>query len=1019
MRAMTLMRGLVVTVSTAAVVSLGGQQAPPDGQGPPFPPAAALATLQVEEGLRVELMAAEPDVMSPVAIDVDEDGRIYVVEMPGYPLDTSPSGRVRLLEDTNRDGRVDRSTVFADRLVLPSGVLRWRDGIIVTAAPDILYFEDTNGDGRADVRRVLLNGFAATNPQHTVNTPLYGLDGWIYLAHEGYAEALIFADRFGDRGRPLTFPDAPDQTPLDPKDRSVRFRLDPPRIESLASGSQYGHAFDVWGRYFTVDNSHHGRHEVIAARYLERNPDFLIERATHDVPDHGNAPQVFPITHNPRFELLSEVGQITSACSLTFYQGGAWPERFANSAFVAEPVHNLVHRDVYEPAGATFVARRALERREFLASTDAWFRPVHFYNAPDGSLLVADYYRRVIEHPEWTASDLHVGSPALYDGKDFGRIYRIVPEAGGLDAWPVAGQLRGASDADLVALLGHRNAWWRRTAQRLLVDRKSDASVPLLIDAARQRPSAFVRLHALWTLELLGKLPSQLIELALGDEEPGVRENALRLAEPRLTGAGADPALRARVLAMGSEPNARVRFQLLATLGSVDGDEARALHERLLLDGVEDEWMQVAGLSAASDRAAALMDRVLGSRNTGPLLIDRETPGRARLLERLAAIVTARGAPEGIDAMLQAAASGNSADVWWRAAMLRGIGRSLGADEEARRVVAARERVLLGLAGHDAAPIRRASLDVLRRTGLSSAVRGDVVTRAAEVAQDAHLPAERRADAIALVRLAGPAPHVFWLQRAIDPAVPEPVQRAAVEALGAIPGTGVGQVLLERWASLTPPVRSAAANAMLADPARTRQLVDALADGRVPSWSLDFWQKRALLMNDDEAIRTEARRLLEEKPEQRQAIVERYAAALNLRGDPKRGREVFDRVCAACHRLDDAGGGNLGPDLGTVRHKPVSALLTDILVPNQAIAQRYETYLVERTDGTREVGVIGSQTPTSITLRQQTREITIPRGEIRQLSIVPQSAMPPDLDQLIDPQQMADLLTFIVGPARP
>ena len=165
--------------------------------------------MQLEAGYRIELVAAEPDVQSPVAMDFDEQGRLFVVEMPGYPLDTRPTGRVKLLEDADGDGRYETSRIFADGLVLPTGVMRWKKGVLVTAPPDLLYFEDTNGDGRADVRTVVITGFAVTNPQHMVNGPVYGLDNWIHLAHEGPTQAVIYQDVFGDRGRPLRWPAHP------------------------------------------------------------------------------------------------------------------------------------------------------------------------------------------------------------------------------------------------------------------------------------------------------------------------------------------------------------------------------------------------------------------------------------------------------------------------------------------------------------------------------------------------------------------------------------------------------------------------------------------------------------------------------------------------------------------------------------------------------------------------------------------------------------------------------------------
>ena len=169
--------------------------------GPPYSPKQAVQTFKIEPGFRIESFVSEPDIRSPVAMEFDENGRIYVVEAPGYPLKMDAKvGRVILLDDTDGDGRPDRRTVFADKLTMPTGVMRWKKGVLVTDAPDVLYFEDTNGDGKADIRRVMLTGFAFTNPQHTVNNPIYGLDNWIYLAHEGPAGAVIFPGIFGDRG---------------------------------------------------------------------------------------------------------------------------------------------------------------------------------------------------------------------------------------------------------------------------------------------------------------------------------------------------------------------------------------------------------------------------------------------------------------------------------------------------------------------------------------------------------------------------------------------------------------------------------------------------------------------------------------------------------------------------------------------------------------------------------------------------------------------------------------------------
>ncbi len=491
----------------------------------PYGPEESIVTFEVEEGFRVELFASEPHIADPVAMEFDEFGRIYVVENPGYPLDVdSANGKVKLLEDTDGDGRIDRSTVFAENLTMPTGVMAWKKGILVTDAPNVLYFEDTDGDGRADRREVVLTGFASTNPQHTVSSPLYGLDNWIYLSHEGAVRAVVFDEKFGDPGAEIHYPARPDGPRLPMERRSLRFRPDGFELELLAGPSQFGQTFNAWGDLFTHNNSDHVRHEVLSARYLERNPALRIARPWHDMSDHGNAAEVYPVTVRPRYEILSGVGRITSASGLTLYAGGKFPAGYENVSFVGEPTHNLVHADRWSEAGTTFRATRLAAGREFLASTDSWFRPVNFQVGPDGALYMVDYYRRVIEHPEWTSADTYASEDFLYQGRGMGRIYRIVPD-GFTDSLrgsvAEGGLLGAASGEELVAALGSDNLWRRRTAQRLLVGQGTEAPIALLEKAAANSRSPVARLHALWTLRGLGRLDDALIFQSLDDPEAG------------------------------------------------------------------------------------------------------------------------------------------------------------------------------------------------------------------------------------------------------------------------------------------------------------------------------------------------------------------------------------------------------------------------------------------------------------------------------------------------------------------
>jgi putative membrane-bound dehydrogenase-like protein len=975
--------------------------------GPPLSPEDALKTFQIEKGFRIELFASEPFISDPVAMEFDENGRIYVVEMHGYPLDIGPSGSVKLLEDRDGDGRPDKSTVFADRLVMPTGVMRWKKGVLVTAAPDILYLEDTNGDGKADVRKVILTGFPFSNPQHTVNSPIYGLDNWIYLAYEGPSRGVIFPE-FSDPGQPLRFPDRPNIPGVDVGDRAVRFRPGTHEVEALSGDTQFGHAFDEWGHYFTLDNSNHGRHEVIAARYLKRNPNLLVTTSMQNISDHGNNAKVYPISRNPRIEMLTEFGEFTSACGMALYLGGAFPSAFHRVSFVNEPVHNLVHRDVLSEAGTSFVASRAAESVEFLASTDSWFRPVNLTVGPDGALYLLDYYREIIEHPEWTSTNVQT-SQNLYNGSDKGRIYRIVPDSSSSLPLPKGVRLGAASEAELVQQLGNPNVWWRRTAQRLLADRQSPDAVQMLVKLFEESPSPLARLHALWTLEGFQHVEAPHLEKALLDSEAGVRENAIRVAELHLTKV---PALAEKLLKMGNDPSPKVRFQLLCTLGFVDSPASRKLQEKLLFENLEDEWMQLAALSASSDRSAQFFKLATTRRSN---LTSTETKGRRSFFRRVCSVIGARQNPVEIQSALETIADNTAVQSeWWRTASLEGLAEGARGKPTESLAFKRNQDLLLTTFNSSSPSLRRSVLSLVQVTGLiQSASLRTALQRAEGAATDPKADPEVRSDAIGLLCLWQPESRLAFFQRLVDPREPESVQRAAVKALGPISGEEIGKFLISRWRVFSPDVRSEAADSLLMDPGRLNLVLSALKSEEIQGWTLNFSQKRKLLMNRDPAIRNAARAILDENPGERETVLKRYQAALQMDGDSTRGQTVFKKVCAKCHKFEGAGA-EVGPDLGTVRNRPASVILADILAPSRSIAPKYEAYVAERVAGGISEGVIGAQTPTSITLRQEEgKELMIPRSDIRRLYVANLSAMPSDLEKQIDVQQMADLLRYI------
>ena len=994
-----------LSVLTIAIVVVGLLVRPRRPNGPPYSPHDALRTITIHRGFRVERFVAEPMINSPVAMDWDENGRIYVAEDTGYPLDTRPIGRIVLLEDTNGDGLPDRRTVFADHIVMPNGVMCWKGGVLVTAAPDVWFFKDTTGSGHADVREKILTGFAFTNPQHMVNGPLYGPDNWIYLAHQGPVHTVVFQDDFGDRGSDIRFADG--QGPqLKMAPRSVRFRPETHQLEFLSSWSQYGQAFDEWGRHFAITNDSNGRHDVIAARYLQRNPALLLPTVQQDVSTADNN-NVFPITHNPRFEILTDVGTLTSSCSITLpYLGGAFPSSFERVACLAESAHNLVHCDMWSDLGATYSARRLEEKVEFVASTDAWFRPVNMYIGPDGALYLIDYYRNTIEHPEWMAADTyHAGY--LYNGQDRGRIYRIVPDT--LTPLPLPKKIRldQASDAELVQQLSSSNIWWRRTAQRLLLERRHTDAVPSLRQLLEQSPSPLGRVHALWTLDGLEKLDPSLVARALDDPVPGVRENAIRLAEPYLAKA---PELARKLTQMAADPDPKVRFQLLCTLGFLDSPEATAAENKLLADGVEDPWMQVAALSASPGRALPYFELAVSR------FADSDTNARRNFFHQVGAVVGVKADAKEMRRLLTTVADGSPRNSdWWGGATLDGMAEGVRAKGAGAKANLKEDRdLLLGMFERRTGPVGHAAVHLLAVLRLPNDVAAAQALRRAEMlAANRQADASVRADALDLLALADSDREAGLVESLLDPQEPDIVQIAAVRALSSVRAQKVGPLLLAKWSGMSAPVRAEATNTLLGGGSdRVLLLLEAVKNGDVQTWQLDPYKPR-LFMDPDPAVRQLARALFEQSAAQREQVLKEYQAALNIPGDVARGRETFTRVCSKCHALDGVGVA-VGPNLGTVRNHPASELLVDIILPSKSIEHGYETYVVEVASGDLMDGIMSAQTSATITLRQERgREMVIARQDIKTMRVSKVSMMPEGLEKQISTSQMADLLTFL------
>ena len=976
---------------------------------PPVEPEHVLKTMELaDDNLEIELFVSEPLIKDPVAMEIDEKGRMYVVEMPGYPLDTDGSGRIKLLRDTNGDGYPDEATLFAKDLMLPNGIMRWKNGVLVTDAPDIIYLEDSTGDGIADIRETILTGFANTNPQSRINNPIYGLDNWIYLAHRGFVRTETFADIFGDEGEQIRYVNQSDGTvlPQNANGLNVRIRPDSFELEALSSSSQFGHDFDAWGNHFLISNAHHNFHEAIASQYIERNSELPVRQAMHYTPVHGNAAEIYPITDNPEHQLLTDIGVMTSASGMKYYLGGLFGEKYENVTFIAESVHNLVHADKIEEDGAVFKSKRLVENMEFLASTDAWFRPVNFYIGPDGALYVIDYYRRIIEHPQWM-DDETIQNEDLYTGIDRGRIFRIAPVDADKANWLDNIDLENASVEELTSALDNQNIWWRRTAQRLLVDRQNSTSVEHLENVLSDG-SAEGRIHALWTLDGLGSLQISHIKTALEDNEAGIRVNAIKLAELRLN---QEPSLLENLLLMKNDPSPRVRYQLLLTLGDFEQPSVREVRDELLFGEIEDEWFQIAALTAPSVRGIELFDQAINQ------LTDLETAGRRNYFRRIGELITAGNSEGEIRQVVRRSVGQFSPDsAWWQSATIQGVANQIQRMNFGSALLASeRELLLSSFLGYEDPEFRNGVLRMLEIAGLdANESTQQILLEAENIATNTQVTEELRVDALRLLSLANPDLYKEMLFELIRPGEVTVVQREALSLLAKVSGDEVGDFVLSQWDAMTPQVRDRAVDVLMTDRSRVNMLLDAVEENQILVSTIG-WNRRVILMRDwDGDVRDRARELLSEDPAARQQAIAEYMDILELQGNIDRGRQIYDKICSACHLINDERGIAFGPDLGTVRHWTPESLLSKILDPNRAIADGFEMWVIERNNAATVSGVIFEETTHSITLKNAGgNETTVLRSDIKSINATNTSAMPGGLEQQIDKQEMADLIEYI------
>jgi len=937
---------------------------------------------QIEKGFQLDLIAEEPLVLDPVDIEFNERGDALVLEMPGYPFEDANS-HLKVLFDTNHDGKMDASQVIHSNLGLASSFLPVDKGILVASPPYLLFLQDVNADYAIEKVDTLMGGFAKDNLQHNFNGLSYGMDGWIYAANGG------------NDGSPFWW-GKPD-TKIVLKGQDFRFHLTEKRLEKIGESSGgFGLAQDEYNRLYETHNLTHVSHLVFPQRYIKDNA-LLVDNTLDNISDHeeNGLARIYPIgEQEDRVNHSEQAGYFSGSCGISYYGGGAFGKEYEQTVWVADVVLNLIHVDKLSQDGSSMKAHRLLPKRDFLASSDRSFRPVNMSVAPDGSMWVADMYRKVIEHPEWIPDEIEK-TLDLNAGKNQGRIYRISKQG----AHHPFDYSQFKSTSTTIQALKSPNQWVRLTALRLL--RGGDLSNVELQALGNHLKSDQLNalLPAAWLLFERDRLSSDQLSRLLHHPNSGIRENAIKLAELGV--------LKERypvdlVLEALLDKDPRVRMQA-ALSSSLIPSNIRTKQKNRILDYLtkyallpQNAWTIAALNIGANDLSMDLFARLVKDKyvSSGVLLSlssnIKQNPSsllailsksslsgdlKAKIIERLGIANLAIKSDRMIDALTELEKSDNLTLI-----------------SEVNKI----------------------------KTHLNLPVSdkwNKILLQSPELVLNRKLPESKRLGYLKILETVDYSIKSKTLFHCLSNVEPLQIQQQAIEQLSKLKNKEIGWEILKLWPELSPQTRKLAGDLLL----NVESNHDALLSGlekkiiNIGEMNFDLERRRTLLWWTSNAdTRKRAAKLFSDAGVQtRKDAIESMKPALELVGTPEAGKKVFMNICSNCHQFKNWGVA-VGPVLTEISRKSKATLLHEILDPNSNVDTKYINHRVELNDGKLFTGIISSETDTRlvITMVGGSKQ-TILKNQIKKLNSLGTSLMMEGLESAMSKQEMADLLAFI------
>ena len=978
----------LLAVSPCVVFPVEGQQPAVDSKELPSTPLGgleeSLASLEVAEGFRIEPVVWEPMVVDPVAMAFDEWGRLFVVEMRDYS-ERRPEqlGRVRLLEDRDRDGVMDYSTVLVDGLPWPTAVICYDGGVFVGSTPDIIFCKDQDGDGRAEIQQKVFTGFASDyapyetnrlNVQALMNSFRWGIDNRIHGA----------TSASGGRVRTI---EAPEADAINLRGRDFSFDPRTLDIRAEAGGAQHGMSFDDVGQKFVCSNSDHIQQVVYPYRYLGLNPRLSALGPRVSIADDGAAAPVYRLSPDEPWRVIRTKwrvagsvagpveggghpsGYFTGATGVTIYRGDQWPASHKGNALIGDCGSNLIHRKRVIPKGILNVASRYPEdsASEFVASTDNWFRPVQFANAPDGSLWVADMSREVIEHP-WSLPENIKRHLDLNHGNQAGRIYRIASTGNVIEH---DRSLGGLSADSLIKALAHPNGWHRDTASRLLIERQNPEIKSSLISFFEETTSALARVHALYILNSQSWLGLGEIKAGLVDSSPVVRIHSLRLLE--LQNEELDSDLERLVSSLVLDPDERVVHQVSLSLGYLRYSNRVSDLYRLSKRSGDKPWLQFAVLNSMGSDLPKIWERMMKD-----LGFWFRKENRRQLIE-IGALAGSELSSERLSAAFAVCSKLEDAEFSRQLALaLLGKG-GLSTSELGRYRV-------------DLAPIILDAVSTVREGTASSRQ----LVQSMELLGKLHVPQLSELVKVVLDRDSSSELVVQSLKVCQELRDPSLLTWAE-----------------ERFHRFLPGARRQFLSLYFGTSNRVDRILDWIDEGQLTIRDLSDQQKSILLKHDESGIRERAKLLLTRKTVDSEQAMASLLPALLTDANVEKGKQYFVERCILCHKIGTLGV-EVGPAVASMRGLRKRGILEAVLFPNREVAPQYFGMTIAHESGT-ETGILRGETDLAITIRQAGgSDLTLLKSSITSIRSEGISLMPEGLLEGLEIQELADLLEFIM-----